>query len=146
MLAASSRNIMMNNRVDYIIAKQGDSFSSLNKEFNLMDFELFKYNELTADSALRPGQILYLQPKRNRAERGNDYHILNEGESLYDVSQVYGVKLEKLRSKNNLKAGELPPPGTRISLRKNKGNFIDQMLKKEEPEEEEKSMKFEFQD
>ncbi len=146
LLSSAQRKVMMNNRVDYIITKPGDSFSSLNEELNLMDYELFRYNELTADSSLRPGQVLYLQPKRNKAERGNDFHILKEGETLYDVSQVYGVKLEKLRAKNNLKAGEEPEPGTRISLRKSKGVFIERVLEKEEPSGDGDKLKFEFQD
>lgn len=145
-LSSASRKVLINNRVDYIIAKPGDSFSSLNKELNLMDFEIFRYNELTADSSLRPGQVLYLQPKRNKAERGNDFHVMKEGETLYDVSQIYGVKLEKLRTKNNLKAGEEPEPGTRISLRKSKGLFIEKILEKEEPVGEGNTLKFEFQD
>jgi LysM repeat protein len=144
----ATRPILMNNRIDYIIVKPGDSFESLNEELRLLDFELFKYNNLSPDSSLQPGEILYLQPKRNRAEVGKDFHILKKGESLYDISQIYGVKLDKLYQKNNLEPGAKVEPGTRIHLRKRKstGLFgrVDDDPPIQEQEREETEFEFEF--
>lgn len=140
-----TRPILMNNRIDYIIVRPGDTFENLNNELRLLDFELFKYNNLTPDSTLEAGEILYLQPKRNRAEKGKDYHILKADETLYEISQVYGVKLEKLYQKNNIEPGEKVKPGTKINLRKRKGgglfNFDNQ---KESIPEENEDFRFEF--
>ncbi|MGC9343344.1 MAG: glucosaminidase domain-containing protein [Bacteroidales bacterium] len=139
--SSGKRAILINNRIDYIIVKPGDSFESLRDELNLIKGELFRYNDLTADSSLRAGQILYLQPKRNRAEAGKDFHVLKQGESLYDVSQVYGVKLEKLYRKNHIEPGNPVQPGTRIYLRKRKpGGFL-----KEDPLKQSDDDEFEFQ-
>ena len=140
-----TRPVLMNNRIDYIIVRPGDTFESLNEELRLLDFELYKYNNLTPDSTLEAGEILYLQPKRNRAEKGKEYHILKADETLYEISQVYGVKLDKLYEKNNLEPGEKVQPGTKISLRKRKGgglfSFGDQQ---ESIPEENKEFRFEF--
>ena len=140
-----TRPILLNNRIDYIIVRPGDTFEGLNKELRLLDHELFKYNNLTPDSTLEAGEILYLQPKRNRAEKGKDYHILKSDETLYEISQVYGVKLEKLYQKNNIEPGEKVKPGTKIYLRKRKGGGLFNFDNQEEsiPEENE-DFRFEF--
>ena len=40
-----------------------------------------------ADS-LHPGQVIYMQPKRNKAEAGKNAHIVKEGETMYTISQL----------------------------------------------------------
>ena len=141
-------NMLNNNRIDYIIIEDGDSFESLREKYDLLRFEILKYNELTADSVLRQGQILYLQPKRNNAAHGNYSHVIKEGECLYDISQQYGVKLKKLYQKNHWNPGFEPDIGDIVLLRKGKiGNFKSRLPKqqkiKEEPELEQE-LEFEF--
>ena len=58
----------------------------------------------------------FLQPKRNKAK--NNYHVFKKGDSMRSISQIYGVKLKKLYSKNNLKIGTEPQIGDKIYLRK----------------------------
>ena len=108
------------NRIDYIIVKDGDTFKSLRDEFELLPWELYKYNELDEGAELKEGQILYLQPKRNRAEHGFDYHTVSEGETMYSISQMYGIKLKKLYEKNRMEIGKEPEPGQKLWLRKRK--------------------------
>ena len=44
---------------------------------------------------LVPGQILYLQPKREKAEPGKEYHNTVEGDTMYLISQKLWDKAEK---------------------------------------------------
>jgi LysM repeat protein len=114
------RRVLVRNRIDYIIVKEGDTYQSLNKEFDLLPFELAKYNEIPRDSKFEKGQVLYLQPKRNKASVEFRTHTVEEGETMYDISQMYGIKLKKLLKKNLMQAGEEPEPGDVIHLRKKK--------------------------
>jgi len=114
----NKRSIEQMNRIDYVVVKPGDTFIDLAEEFELMYWELFKYNELSRDAALEPGQILFLQPKRNRAEFGYDYHTVEEGESMYLISQKYGIKLASLYKMNLMAEGEEPAVGQKLWLRK----------------------------
>ena len=116
----NKRKVYTRNRIDYIIAKDGDKFKSLSAEMDLLSWELEKYNELSGDSVLKPGQILYLQPKRNRADIGCDFHITKAGESMYAISQLYGIRLKKLYKKNRMEMTQQPEPGQKIWLRKRK--------------------------
>lgn len=105
------------NRIDYIVVKGGDTFKSITEEFGMLPWELYKYNEIDEDQKLHEGQILYIQPKRNRAEHGFDFHEVKEGETMYSISQMYGVKVNKLYEKNLMDEGTEPNVGQKLWLR-----------------------------
>ena len=109
-----------NNRIRYIVVNDRDTRESIEKDFNMLRRELSKYNELDNNFNLQPGQILYLQPKRNRAEAGKDVHNVTNGDSMYSISQQYGIKLKKLYEMNRMREGEEPRNGDKIWLRKTK--------------------------
>jgi LysM repeat protein len=109
--------IMENNRIQYIIVKEGDTKEKLEKEFQLLKWEIQKYNELKNDFELVPGQILYLQPKREKAEPGKESYTTAEGDTMYSISQKYGVKLKNLYEMNRMQGGEEPEKGRKIYLR-----------------------------
>jgi LysM repeat protein len=109
--------VMENNRIQYIIVKDGDTREKLENEYSLLKWELAKYNELKSDFQLTPGQILYLQPKRDKAEPGKDYYTTVEGDTMYLIAQKYGIKLKKLYEMNRLEVGSEPDAGRKVWLR-----------------------------
>lgn len=112
--------IQTKNRINYVVVKKGDTFYGIAQKFDVILWQLYKYNELKEDAILKPGHILYLQPKRNKAEAGNKYHTVKSGETMYSISQLYGVKLKKLYQKNNIKFGDKAIAGQKLNLRKKK--------------------------
>jgi LysM repeat protein len=106
-----------NNRIRYLIVKDGDTKEKLEKEFQLLNWELARYNELAKDFELVPGQILYLQPKRDKAEPGKDFYICAEGDTMYLISQRFGVKLRNLYEMNRMEQGSQPEIGRKLWLR-----------------------------
>jgi len=119
-ITGSMARIKERNRIQYIVIKENDTYKSIIDDFNLMSWELFKYNDLDDEEEPVPGQILYLQPKRNRAEVGNDYHIVKEGETMRAISQRYGVKLKILYERNHIIINREPAAGTELWLRRTK--------------------------
>lgn len=111
------RVIKENNRVKYIVAKKGDSYAKLTEEFQLLRFELYKYNDVKKGAKLKVGQMVYLQPKRSKAEKGQDYHIVAKKETLHSISQKYAVKMKKLLKRNQMREGQKLKIGTKIKLR-----------------------------
>jgi LysM repeat protein len=109
--------IMERNRIQYIIVREGDTRESIEKEFNLLRWELPRYNELDPDFIPTYGQVLYLQPKREKAEPGKDFHTVVEGESMYQISQTYGIKLKNLYNMNRMTERSEPEAGQKIWLR-----------------------------
>ena len=114
------RKILMRNRIDYIIVKEGDTYQSLTRELEMMPYELAQYNEISRDSRLTKGQVLYLQPKRGKASVEFSYHTVEGVETMYEISQMYGIKLKKLYQLNLMNPGEEPGTGDEIHLRKKK--------------------------
>jgi len=109
--------IMDNNRIQYIIVRDEDTKAKLEDEFQLLKWELAKYNELTSDFELFPGEILYLQPKRERAEPGKDFYTTVDGDTMYIISQRFGIKLKNLYEMNRMEPGDQPEAGKKLWLR-----------------------------
>jgi len=116
-VAARVPRIMENNRIQYIIVKDGDTRGNIEKEFQLLKWELSKYNELNEDFVPVTGQILYLQPKRDKAEPGKDYYTTAEGDTMYLISQKFGIKIKSLYEMNRINEGTEPGPGKKLWLR-----------------------------
>ena len=114
---AGSRNIQTRNRIKYIIANEGDTYESISSEMGLMSWELDRYNDIPPGSSISPGDIIYLQPKRIRAQRGVETHMVSEGETMWYISQLYGIRLARLLRRNYMEKGEEPSPGEIIYLR-----------------------------
>lgn len=106
------------NNIKYITAGLKDTPYKIAKEYNLELWQIFKYNDLNRENPIKPGDIIYLQPKRNKCKQ--DYHTVEKGESMHSISQLYGVKLKKLYQKNKMKDGDQPQVGEKIYLRKKK--------------------------
>lgn len=109
-----------NNRIQYIVVSEKDTKGSIEKELGLLAWELQRYNELEKGFTLTPGQIIYLQPKRDRAEPGKEYHTAKEGESMYQISQLYGIKLKQLYLMNRMDPATEPSGGQKLWLRNTK--------------------------
>ena len=92
------------NKNYYIKAKQGDTFKSLSKELGISARSLAKYNERNRDDILAEGDIIYLKKKQSKApkEYKGRLHYVRAGESMYTISQLYGIKLKSLYKINRL--------------------------------------------
>lgn len=112
-----SSRIKETNRIQYIIVNERDTKESIETDYQLLRWELQKYNELGPDFRLSPGQILYLQPKRLKAEPGKEFHFVAEGETMYQISQIYGIKLKNLYLMNRMTEGSEPVTGQKIWMR-----------------------------
>ena len=116
-VAARVPRVMENNRIRYIVVKDGDTREKLEEEFQLLKWELSNYNDLSVDFTLSAGQILYLQPKKDKAEPGKEFHNTAAGDTMYMISQKYGVKLKSLYKMNRMEENTEPEAGSKIWLR-----------------------------
>lgn len=116
----NQRKLFIKNRVKYIYVKEGDTYQSLTRDLELMPWQLASYNEIERDDKLEVGQELFIQPKRRKAETNHPLHIVEEGETIYSISQLYAIKTKWLYKRNRMQAGEEPEVGDKIFLRKYK--------------------------
>lgn len=57
-----------------------------------------EYNDMKENDLLKIGQVYYIQSKASKASV--PFHVVRDGETLWDISQMYGVKLANLLSFN----------------------------------------------
>lgn len=108
------------NGIHYIVVQKGDTFYSIEKNLGVSRRKLLRYNDLPRRYILQIDQRLYLHRKKLKATKGYNFHRVQEGESLYSISQLYGVRLRKLRKYNGVKKGYKVYPGEQIWLRRKK--------------------------
>jgi|JI8StandDraft_2_1071088.scaffolds.fasta_scaffold19224_2 uncharacterized FlgJ-related protein len=91
-------------------------------------FDLLEYNEGLSSPDYVPykDEIVFLEKKKKNIEGETVFHTFREYETMYSVSQQYGIRLESLLAKNNLKLDDHPLSGEQISL-------VRQLPKKETP-------------
>lgn len=112
------RAIRLQNNIKYTVVKSGDSFFKIAKELDMGLWQLYKYNDMHKGQQLDPGQVLYLQPKRGKGTA--DFHTVKKGDSMWMISQMYGIRLKKLYKRNNMEFGSEPQAGEKLYLRSNK--------------------------
>ena len=106
------------NGLVYIVVRSGDSWKSISKEFDISRKKLRKYNDLYKGYELQVGDILYLEKKNRRADKEHIVHVLRAGESMYSISQKYGIRLKRLYKLNKMSEDESTPEvGTILRLR-----------------------------
>ena len=102
----------------YIVVRAGDTWKSISKEFDISQKKLRKFNDLYKGYELQPGDILYLEKKNRKAQKEHIIHVLRAGESMYLISQKYGIRLKNLYKLNKMDADEpAPEVGTILRLR-----------------------------
>lgn len=102
--SGDSRQIYAFNKNYYLKARRGDTFRSLAKEVDISYRKLARYNERDKNDVLEEGEIVWLKKKQNKAPKNykGRLHYVKNGESMYSISQLYGIKLKKLYKINGL--------------------------------------------
>lgn len=113
-----SRKIYKINGVPCVYAVQGDTYESIAASNGLFPGEILRINDVKTDEELKPGSVVYLQYKKNKAPRGMDKYIAGDGgESLWDIAQRFGVRLGSIKRMNKLSDDFVPLEGDTIRLR-----------------------------
>lgn len=104
------------NGLVYVVARFGDTWKSIGKEFEISSRKLIKYNDLYKDYILKEGDVVYLEKKRIRADEEHIIHQVRPGDSMHSISQRYGIQLKNLYKMNKMKP-EDPTPSIGFYLR-----------------------------
>jgi len=90
------------NGVRFVSSLPGDSYRTLADEFNMSEYRLRKYNDDNSTNQLDTGKRIFISAKKNKAPKDCPSHRVTEGESMYSISQDYGIKVVELYALNNL--------------------------------------------
>lgn len=113
-----SHTVQMCNGKYYIIMQPGDDIATVAKMVGKSKRKLLSYNDLPKDAAPLAGSVIFLQKKRIKADKyfKGRPHLLQSGQSMYDVAQMYGIRLKNLYKLNGFTPDYMPSVGQTIRL------------------------------
>jgi len=103
------------NGIPGVIGESDQKVSDLAKFANITESKFLNFNEMFAHQSIREGQVYYFGKKKAKAKV--HYHTVNYEETLWEISQKYGVRLSKLLKKNRMKEPGDIKPGMILWLR-----------------------------
>ena len=106
--------------LNYIMAVLGDTYQDIADEYNMKLDKLLDYNDLSKNSQQpEVGDIIYVNRKHSEAQGLHEqYRVTNDGETLWHVSQMFGIRLKDLAKINNLPPEAVLHKGDLIRLKK----------------------------
>ena len=120
----STHDIVQRNGLYCVIAKSGDSYSSIADEFGMRTRKLTSFNDMSwrdRNDEIPAGSIIYIEEKNDTAAPGiPDVYVTRTGDTTHDISQQFGIKVKSLCKLNRLSTKNSRrslKPGIRISLR-----------------------------
>ena len=113
------RNIYTSNKNYYIRARRGDTFRRIAEDVDISYRKLARYNERNKNDVLEEGEIVWLHKKAKKAPKAfkNRPHRVEAGESMYTISQRYGIRLKYLYKMNDLSPDYIIRTGDLIRVR-----------------------------
>ena len=111
------RDVYKTHNLVYVIAESGDSFEQIAFDLGFKLKNLIKYNEVPNDFPLSKGDIVYLEKKKKKADKPYLKHVVQIGESMHSISQLYGIQLKQLYKMNKKNPEYVPEEGDDLWLR-----------------------------
>lgn len=106
-----------NDGLKFFIVPENLNLEDVAAKFKISTGKLLKYNELDGTN-LNRNAIVFLEAKKNKANV--ESYRVQAGETMYDVSQKFAVKLSKLYSYNRMSYGDQPKVGDIVYMTKKK--------------------------
>ncbi len=103
------------NHAKVIYVAEGTGLLSIANQNDIALSKLLEYNDMKEADLTTKSQLLYLE--RKQVKGNTDIHIAKPHESLLDISQQEGVRLDKLLEYNKLKKESIVKVGDKIMLR-----------------------------
>ena len=116
-IVINPHQVYLANDLAYVVARRGDTFESIGKEFDISARKLIRYNDLHKDYTLADGDVIYLHAKKKKASKNYIVHVVKDGDSMHSISQTYGIRLKNLYKMNRKDAEYVPEVGDRLRLR-----------------------------
>ncbi len=96
-------NVYRTNNVCYILAKEGDRYEHIASLFAVSVKSLRRYNDVGVSAQPEKGEVIFIERKRKAWEGNVLLHTVRHGETLYEISQAYGIRLRSLAKLNHLR-------------------------------------------
>jgi membrane-bound lytic murein transglycosylase D len=122
------------NNMPGAVARTGDTPRTLADLGGIPVDRFLRFNDMVHGEAVQIKQVYYFKRKRSKAKV--HFHVVEAGETLWDISQKYGLRLTKLLRKNRMISEHHSAPGRVLWLRFIRPSETPIEYKKVRPEKE----------
>lgn len=105
------------NGVRCTILYPGETLSSIAMKYDISKRELLSFNETTSENDFQEGDIVFLEKKKKKYEGAQDFYRAKDGESMYFISQRFGIKLSSLSRMNDRNSFSILREGEKLRLK-----------------------------
>lgn len=112
---SAQRNQILVNNLEGVQAASNTTTTELSEEIGIREKRLLRLNDLPETEKVEQGAYLYTERKRTSAEAAT--HVVEAGETLWSISQKYGIRLAALKSKNRIRKDANLRPGMVLNLK-----------------------------
>jgi membrane-bound lytic murein transglycosylase D len=108
----------MINDVPVLQAKAGETLTTLASRAGVSLSQFVRYNDLDENHKVNAGGYYFMGKKKSKTEQ--DFHKVKQGETLWQISQLYGVQVKRLRKYNHLDEDQKLAAGNMLWLNSSK--------------------------
>ncbi|MEQ8904786.1 LysM peptidoglycan-binding domain-containing protein [Ekhidna sp.] len=115
---ANKSTIIPLNGIPSILARESDDVHSVSARAGISEKRFRKYNDMDESDKIIPNEFYYIKKKKGKAKIG--FHVAKSDESLWEISQQYGIRLSKLAKRNRMSIIDELKPGRVLWMDKNR--------------------------
>lgn len=101
----------------YVLAKDGESYEDVAVEVGISTKKLARYNDALPTRPLHQGEVVYLERKPTRSRAKQATHIVEVGDSMHSIAQMYGLRMSSLYELNNKDEEYVPVEGDILRIK-----------------------------
>lgn len=114
---AVQRYVVDINDLSCTLLYPGMTLASVAMKYDISQQKLLEYNEVTSADDLHEGDIVFLEKKKKKFTGARDHYYAREGDTLYSISQQFGIRLSSLARMNQLDLFTPINPGMKLQLK-----------------------------
>ena len=103
------------NGVKCVRLEEGDRLRDIAREYQMSLSLLRRFNDLSRKFTPPAGSNIFLERKKYRADRNNESYVVSGDDSLWSISQKFGVRMGRLAGRNRI--GQDNPLVTGMTLK-----------------------------
>lgn len=114
---AINKYVVEINEVRCTLLYPGESVASISKKYDISKEKILEYNEIVNEAKIEVGDIVFLERKKVKYNGSRDYYNVQEYDTLYKISQQFGIRLSNLAKLNDIDVFTQLRPGKRLRLK-----------------------------
>ena len=107
------------NEVKLLLSAEGETMGGIAKALQIKPEDISRYNEnkYALTQRLKANQRIFVQAKKSSWKGRATYHFVQDDQTMFEISQLYGVTLDKLYERNAMRPGQEPLSGQKVRLK-----------------------------